>query len=392
MKKYFFYIFIYFLISFVSASHYIVGIVNNARDGTSANGHTVVLWNPTNGINDNVTDIIGTSGNSLSNNIYMIDCELLNQSCRIGNTLYLKVINMGDGHFSTNISVVVTGAGYDIASNITLSSLLNFTSVTVDDNIPSPINEIDLLSGSNQTVSCNAIISDLDGIGVKNASARFFDITSSSLLEADSGNKHYTNSSCFINSSYGINQSQILCNFLVTYYANTSNWNCTITATDNNNISNNGSAFTFINPLLSIEVNNTIDFGTVSPLSVSSEKTINVTNYGNVKLNLSLYGYGASVGDGFSMNCSNGRNISINYEKYNLSLSTAGNLTLSQFQNYYINLSSSAVVKRFNLNFRNNDSFNFAVNSTFWRIYVPSGIFGSCSGNIVFGASQATGN
>jgi len=74
---------IFLVLPFCSAAHYIVGIVNDARDQTSANDRTVVLWNPANGINDNLTDIIGVNGNSGADNIYMIDCELLDNECDI---------------------------------------------------------------------------------------------------------------------------------------------------------------------------------------------------------------------------------------------------------------------------------------------------------------------
>ena len=53
----------------VSAAHYVVGIVNDAGDGTGANGRSIVLWNPTIGIGDNQTDIIGISGNSGIDNV-----------------------------------------------------------------------------------------------------------------------------------------------------------------------------------------------------------------------------------------------------------------------------------------------------------------------------------
>ena len=380
-------------IPFISAAHYIIGIVNDARDGTFANGYTILLWNPANGIDDNQTDIIGPSGNSGVDNIYMIDCEMLDNSCEIDDVLYLKVLNNGDNHFSQNISIAVSGAGYDIAPNITLSSILNIISISVDDDIANPANQIDLFTASNRTVTCRAIVEDFDGIGIKNASAKFFDNVSSSYSETDNGNKHYSNNSCYINSSYDINQSEVLCDFQVAYYANTSYWNCTLSIMDNNNISVNGSSYSFINPLLSIGVNDSMDFGAVARNYVTGEKTINITNYGNVKINLSLHGYAREEGDGYAMNCSSFNNISIMYEKYNLTASNTSIMSLSTFERLYTNLTQNSVVKKFNLDFRHSDSVNIAINSTYWRIYVPLGISaGSCSGNIVFGASQLAGS
>ena len=60
----FFMIVLFSFIGITSAAQYIVGYVNDAKDTTSANGRIAVLWNPINGIIDNVTDIIGETGNS----------------------------------------------------------------------------------------------------------------------------------------------------------------------------------------------------------------------------------------------------------------------------------------------------------------------------------------
>ena len=84
-----------------SAAHFIVGDVRNAMYGEDANGKEVVLWNPANGIDDNLTDVIGVLGNSGSDNIYMIDCELLISPCDVGQELMIKVMdypaNIGGG-------------------------------------------------------------------------------------------------------------------------------------------------------------------------------------------------------------------------------------------------------------------------------------------------------
>jgi hypothetical protein len=120
------------LLSVCSAAHYIVGYVEDAKDGTSANEHTILLWNPSVGIQENLTDIIGPNGNSHVSNVYMIDCELLQSGCNINNNLTLKIINNGDNYISGEINVTITGAGYDVVNNITLNSppstVLNYPS------------------------------------------------------------------------------------------------------------------------------------------------------------------------------------------------------------------------------------------------------------------------
>ena len=122
---------ILFILPLCSAAHYIVGIVENAKDGTNADGHSIVLWNSAVGIEDNTSDIIGPLGNSNANSIYMIDCEMLTVGCNIGDILTLKVVNNGDNYVSGDRNVTVSEFGYDIADNITLNSPPNVSSVNV---------------------------------------------------------------------------------------------------------------------------------------------------------------------------------------------------------------------------------------------------------------------
>jgi len=135
----------------VLAAHFILGKVNDALDSTSANGRTVVLWNPSIGRSDNITDIIGITGNSNQPNIYMVDCELLANGCSIGDQLNIEVLDLGDGYVAEIATTVVTEGGFDLASEITLNSLPNISLETPVDNanLTSPI-----------TFNCSAI--DLD--------------------------------------------------------------------------------------------------------------------------------------------------------------------------------------------------------------------------------------
>ena len=151
---------------------------------------------------------------------------------------------------------------------------------------------------------------------------------------------------------------------------------------------------TFVNRMLAISLPSSIDYGLVNASAVSNQQTANVTNVGNTRVNLSIQGYAYNLTDGWAMNCTLGttRNISIYYEKYNLTDSNTSFLNITQFESKYINLTSSSAIKAFNLNYQQNEGINEAINSTYWRIYVPKGVAGSCSGNIIFGATQSSGN
>jgi len=287
-------------------------------------------------------------------------------------------------------------------TNVTVTTLLDVgnvypevLNVSVNDG-----NDISLTPNSTKLVSCVALIRDWNGDGdIKNVSARFFDNSASSYSDSDDNNSHYTNTSCFINTSFGswngVSDDAYLalanCTIGVWYYANPGTWNCSIMVNDTYDWTGFGSNTTQIQQLLALGLPDTINYGTVNATYVSNENITNVTNYGNVIINLSLSGYAISPGDGLAMNCTVGsiKNISIEHEKYNLTASNPGPLTLAQTSPLYINLTSNVVVKEFNLNYRHNDTYNEAINATYWRIYVPVGVAGTCKGNIVFGATQA---
>ncbi|MFH1290066.1 MAG: hypothetical protein ABIH92_01520 [Nanoarchaeota archaeon] len=381
----------------VSAAHYVVGYVNDAADGEPANGKTVVLWNPTNGINDNLTDTVGPSGSSGVDNIYLIDCELLNTPCGVGDEMRTQVFDGGDGYLSISFAnITVTGAGFDIMPNMTLNSPPSVVSVKVDDSLESPVGEIDLTPAATTNVVCEGVVYEYDGENsLINVTAEFFDNAVSSYGSTDDNNDHYQNNSCDLNVSYGdSNDVYFNCSFQVEYYANSGSWNCTVRAEDNPSTFGYGNNLTNINSLLALSIPSPIDFGVVNVAAVGPEEQVNVTNVGNVEINLSLSGYGATLNDGLAMNCSLGENISEGYTKYNLTASNPGDLTLSQFESLYLNLTSNVLIRRFDLSYRHNDTAMYLddTNFTYWRTYVPGGVLGDCSGNIVFGAVQSGGS
>jgi hypothetical protein len=230
---------------------------------------------------------------------------------------------------------------------------------------------------------------------IKNVSVVFYDFSNTTYNSlSDNNNRYYQN--CTIDRDYGDEyEANATCIIPVWYYAHNASWNVSAIAYDNQSIwSDFNSTIINVNSLLALGLPDNINFGRVNATEVSDEKMANVTNFGNVPINLSLSGYAVTPGDNLAMNCSSGslKNISIYYEKYNLTTSNIGGLTLSQFEEAYFNLTSDPANKTFNLNFRTNEVTNDAFNSTYWRIYVPRGVAGNCSGNIVFGAVSAPGS
>jgi len=304
--------------------------------------------------------------------------------------------------FSSFPSFVMGGIGGNVTviTQLTVGNVApEVLNVSIDDGAAS----VTLIANSTKLVSCIALLRDWNNESdINTATAEFFDINASSYGDTNDNNEHYANSSCNITLNFsiwkGINDDEYLalanCSFSVQYYSNPGTWNCTVFVNDTSNWNNTNSDNITINELLAVGLPSTINYGTVNSTYVSNENMTSVINFGNIMLNLSLSGYAVTEGDNLSMNCTLGslKNISIKYEKYNLTVSTPGSLTLSQFEAAYINLTSAPIVKRFDLNYRQNDTENEAFNSTYWRMYVPIGVAGSCSGNIVFGAVKASGS
>jgi hypothetical protein len=254
---------------------------------------------------------------------------------------------------------------------------------------------LDLVANSTVTLVVEAVVRDFNGATDLNASvSEFFDNVNAAYGDPDDFNNHYSNSSCFINRSYGSTyEALVTCLYEIQYNANNQTWNATFYINDSYGLSDFDSKSIRINKLIAIGLPSQIDYGTVNATNVSDEKIANVTNFGNTGINLSLEGYAVTEGDGWAMNCSLGvvQNISINYEKYNLTSTNTSILALSQFEGIYTNLTNESVIKQFGLNYRQEEGFNEATNETYWRIYVPIGVAGTCTGNIIFGATEAQG-
>ena len=295
-----------------------------------------------------------------------------------------------------------------VGGNVTVPAYLQVGNVSPEilnitiNNYTSPIN---LIANSTQNVSCQAIIRDWNNATyINNVTAQFFLPPSGSYGGTDNNNYEYSNNSCNINYTFGswngITQTQYLalgtCNLTVWYYADPGQWNCTMFVNTTSGLNTTGSNVTNISQLLAIGLPNNISYGTVNATYVSTEAPTNVTNVGNVNLNLSLQGYGTTQGDGLAMNCSLGSTpyINISLERYNLTASTPGQINYSAFSSTnYTNLTSSPVVRFFNLSKRTGSAYGVGdTNATYWRIYVPNGVAGNCTGYVVFGATTAPGS
>lgn len=377
-----------FALPLTSSVQWIVGTVEDALDTTSPDDRTIRIWNSTN--SQEIFGVIGPSGPSGTPNVYMVDCETLPTPCQVGDTLNVTIVDDGSGYVAKNIvEITVTESGFDTAPNITINTPPTSINLTIEDALTSPQNEIDLTPASTTYATCSGVLQDPEGgSSIQSVVAEFFSSSSSS-GSPDDANDHYTNSTCQINSTYGTSeQVMINCSFEIEYYAGFGSWQCQINATDNYSASTLASDTTTINTLLALGVDPVIEFGAIDNEKVGLEIETKVTNYGNVKMNLTLNGYGSTPGDGNAMECGS-PDIPIDYIKFNLTTSNSGDLTLSEFEATYQNLTTNPTTHTFNLDSKQNDLGGEVNASTYWRVYVPQGVSNGCTGNIVFGATQS---
>ena len=182
-------------------------------------------------------------------------------------------------------------------------------------------------------------------------------------------------------SNFSINVS---CTFNVLYYANNGSWSCNVTATDSNSTYGSENLSSTVNGLVAIELSSQlIDYGGVESGQNSSQfPFINMTNVGNLNLNISVTGFARSSGDNLSMNCSQG-NISIDRERYSF-LNNSVYLNMTMLTNNSVTVQNLTVLQRVNDAAITNDR-----NVTYWGIGLPVGLKGNCSGFVSFTGSAS---
>lgn len=115
-----------FLLQFITPAHYLIGYVNDARDGTKPENYTVFLNQNADFSGANSSQIIGLYGNAMIDNYFMGDYDY-----PIGTTFYAKVVDASNNTYSNVVSLNITGAGYDFFPFMRLYSSTNSIQVTL---------------------------------------------------------------------------------------------------------------------------------------------------------------------------------------------------------------------------------------------------------------------
>ena len=295
-------------------------------------------------------------------------------------------------YISQNFSVVLSNNTYNWSVNCTDNSTSYntgsspFFNLTIIPNMAPTItnmvidNPVDLAIGSTTIIYCNATVGDENNISdIKSINSTLYH-SSVGVLASDDNNNHYTNNSCrnISTSNYEINVS---CSFGVYYYADNGTWTCNISSTDNSDAIGYNNIGTTINDLLAIDISpSIIDYGELEAGQVSLEDLeVNITNLGNTNFNITVDGYGVEDGDGLAMDCVKG-DILLMYEKY----SNEGGKNYNDMTNLTdlpAQISNTTVLQRTNDTTYKNDR-----NQTYWKMGIPSGTSGICTGYVTFSA------
>lgn len=238
-------------------------------------------------------------------------------------------------------------------------------------------NPIVLSAGAERAVYCNATVRDYNGyndIDIVNATFYYFQNQTS----PDDKNVHYTTDNCTRLSDDGQFLANYSCLFNVSYIAYNGTWYCNLSVNDSRSYNGSGLKAVNISALYALNVTDIIDYGNLSVTDYSANITATITNFGNVNINVSVLGYGAIQGDGLGFVCTQGTNISVQYQRFSglVSALWEDKIPLNSTNND-MNITLS----------RQTDDVIPVTADTYWQLYVPPNPFGLCTGTVRFTAT-----
>jgi hypothetical protein len=323
--------------------------------------------------NASLTNIVTGTHSTTINNFPVNTSILWNVEC---------VDAFGQSDFAPSNRTFFTGPippGDDnqtIPVNLTVNNSAPVVDVVV---LESPIN---LLAGASTNVTCETNVSDFNGVADIQAVNMTLHAPGATAGDPDDNNTHYSNNSCSCVDINGTSTS-CACTFDVWYYANPGTWTCTVNAFDTNNEVGQGTDTGTVNTLLALFVNQTIiDYGNLDANDVSPEENVSVINFGNTIIDVSLFSYAQTIGDALAMNCTNG-NILAGQQRF----ATVSGLGFASMTSLSGNPAARSTA---DLSIAKPLSASNQTNSTYWRLQVPGGVQGECSGLVVFQAEVNT--
>lgn len=268
----------------------------------------------------------------------------------------------------------------------------NMTNIELNDNISG---DDDMILAANDTtvIWCAGDLYDLDGFtDYDSGNGTIWNSDMLSFGDSEDNRYYYTNSSCDITEVTGTPNVNglINCTFSVWFYANYSQWNCTLTVNDSYGYGVNGTDNATMNKLLAINSPNaSIDWGVRAvDTAYDADLDVSIYNEGNVVLDLQLDAYNdTSVGipSNYSFDCLTGQ-IRTDAIVYN---GTPGGIyadSTNLDNDTYLNITG------FDLGPQDGTSNSPTNESAYFGIYIPSfpTINGTCSGWMRFEAMDGS--
>jgi|GEM_PF-6749140 len=248
-----------------------------------------------------------------------------------------------------------------------------------DMNLMTISQDIVLNAGTTKIVDCNFTIDDPDGVEyILYSNATLYHESSLSTDPIDN-QSIYRNTTCSYTGSIGESHS-FSCSFALQYFALNGTWTCLASVQDIYHHQGINMTNSTVDPLYAVNINtSTLDFGDLEINEISQNVSVDMINYGNQRINISVYGYGEQLGDGLAFICPS-RNISVEYIRF------AQNRTATYTQKR--NLSSYPIDMNTFLLARKDNNETYAINQSYWQFNVPINhtYSGVCNGTIVFQA------
>ena len=238
-----------------------------------------------------------------------------------------------------------------------------------------------LNAGTTKLVECNLTTVDPDGAAhLVSANATLYHQTSS-LSQPDDPGSHYTNASCTTAASSGA-QRNYTCSFSLWYFALNGTWYCDAAVQDVHKNIDFEVANTTIDPLYALNVTETfLDFGDLETGQASANLTENVTNVGNMPINVSVLGYGSTLGDAYAFACA-ADNLNVDVLRFAPN-STAGYAAKEALSGVYVPL-RIGIPRQVSVG-------DPPQNISYWQTRIPdnTSFVGQCNGTVVFQADAS---
>ena len=306
----------------------------------------------------------------MNSKVFLVSVVLL---C-VGALVILLPLGIAPNNVSANYKNVTVWTHVNITNS--RPEVLN---ITFQDAINASIKNITVNAGGTKTVYCNVTVRDWNGFNdIVYLNATMWHSMTSNSSAPDNNNSHYANTSCTLNGSISAYVGWYVCSFDVWYYVNNGTWICNATVMDNQSATGTGTGNSTFYPIYALNVTDGIDYGNVAVEDFTKNVTANITNLGNMPINVTVEGYGAKKGDGLAMNCSLGGNITVSNERFSIADVDWTSMTALTGNSQL--LSNLTLLKQ-------NDS-TMVTNSTHWQLYIDStnNPGGNCTGNIIFTA------